>query len=165
MLEKNKHILNQITTLSTLMVNLSSCIKFDRYRGYDSVDELNEEASQLAKNRNLYASEWFFTSMRPLQSSVIPEVNKGGVCFPPSADYNYISLCCLDKIFPHPTVFQTIPREALSLSVFHIWLSLVFYCPLIIDLLYVFGKIPIKPYCRKPRLLINARVNSSHRAT
>lgn len=57
MLKKNKHILNQITTLSTLMVNLSSCIKFDRYHGYDSVDELNTVAQELAQNRDLYASE------------------------------------------------------------------------------------------------------------
>lgn len=57
MLEKNKHILKQITTLSSLMVNISSCIKFDRYRGYDSVDELNDVAADLAKNRDLYASE------------------------------------------------------------------------------------------------------------
>lgn len=57
MLEKNKHILNQITTLSALMVDLSSCIKFDRYRGFDSADELNTVAQELAKNRDLYASE------------------------------------------------------------------------------------------------------------
>ena len=57
MLEKNKQILDQITTLSTLMVDLSSCIKFDRYRGYDSAKQLNHEAQELAKDRNLYASE------------------------------------------------------------------------------------------------------------
>lgn len=57
MLEKNKHILKQITTLSTMMVDLSSCIKFDRYRGYDSADQLNAVAHDLAKNRDLYASE------------------------------------------------------------------------------------------------------------
>uniref|UniRef100_A0A665XAY9 ATP-binding cassette, sub-family A (ABC1), member 12 n=1 Tax=Echeneis naucrates TaxID=173247 RepID=A0A665XAY9_ECHNA len=59
MLEKNKEVLKQITTLSTLMVDLSSCIKFDRYRGYDSADELNIEAQELAKDRNLYASVIF----------------------------------------------------------------------------------------------------------
>ncbi|KAK5861274.1 hypothetical protein PBY51_022684 [Eleginops maclovinus] len=59
MLEKNKHIMNQVTTLSTLMVNLSSCITFDRYRGYDSADELNAAAQHLAKNRDLYASVIF----------------------------------------------------------------------------------------------------------
>lgn len=57
MLQKNKHVLNQITALSTLMVNLSSCIKFDRYRGYNNEEELNTVAQDLAKNRNLYASE------------------------------------------------------------------------------------------------------------
>lgn len=57
MLEKNKHILTQITTLSNLMVNLSSCIKFDRYLGYNSVDELDAEAQHLAKSRNLFGSE------------------------------------------------------------------------------------------------------------
>ncbi|XP_060944020.1 uncharacterized protein abca12 [Limanda limanda] len=59
MLEKNKQVLNQITTLSTLMVDLSSCIKFDRYRGYDTAEELNHEAQKLAKDRNLYASVIF----------------------------------------------------------------------------------------------------------
>ncbi|XP_070770245.1 uncharacterized protein abca12 [Enoplosus armatus] len=59
MLEKNKQVLNQITTLSKLMVHLSSCIKFDRYSGYDSADQLNAEAHDLAKNRNLYASVIF----------------------------------------------------------------------------------------------------------
>lgn len=56
-LEKNKQILDQITTLSTLMTTLSSCIKFDRYRGYDSVEEMDSVAQELAKNRELYASE------------------------------------------------------------------------------------------------------------
>lgn len=57
MLEKNKQILDQISTLSNLMVKLSSCIKFDRYHGYDSAEELNSVAQELAKNRELYASE------------------------------------------------------------------------------------------------------------
>uniref|UniRef100_A0AAQ6A434 ABC transporter domain-containing protein n=1 Tax=Amphiprion ocellaris TaxID=80972 RepID=A0AAQ6A434_AMPOC len=59
MLEQNKHILKQITTLSTLMMSLSSCIKFDRYRGFDSADQLNSAAQELAKNRDLYASVIF----------------------------------------------------------------------------------------------------------
>ncbi|XP_029967304.1 ATP-binding cassette sub-family A member 12 isoform X4 [Salarias fasciatus] len=59
LLEKNKHILKQISALSTLMVDLSSCIKFDRYRGYDSADQLNAEAQALAKSRDLYASVIF----------------------------------------------------------------------------------------------------------
>ncbi|KAM3607617.1 uncharacterized protein V6R79_010758 [Siganus canaliculatus] len=59
LLKKNKDVLKQIDTLSTLMVDLSSCIKFDRYRGYDSEDELNAVAQELAKNRDLYASVIF----------------------------------------------------------------------------------------------------------
>uniref|UniRef100_A0A672GNR9 ATP-binding cassette, sub-family A (ABC1), member 12 n=1 Tax=Salarias fasciatus TaxID=181472 RepID=A0A672GNR9_SALFA len=62
LLEKNKHILKQISALSTLMVDLSSCIKFDRYRGYDSADQLNAEAQALAKSRDLYASVIFKSS-------------------------------------------------------------------------------------------------------
>lgn len=57
MLERNKHIMDQITTLSTLMVNISSCIKFDRYQGYQSAEQLDEDAQELAKDRNLYGSE------------------------------------------------------------------------------------------------------------
>uniref|UniRef100_A0A674P497 ATP-binding cassette, sub-family A (ABC1), member 12 n=1 Tax=Takifugu rubripes TaxID=31033 RepID=A0A674P497_TAKRU len=48
-----------ITTLSRLMVNLSSCIKFDRYRGYNDTKELDTVAQELAKNRDLYASVIF----------------------------------------------------------------------------------------------------------
>ncbi|PWA31216.1 hypothetical protein CCH79_00002910, partial [Gambusia affinis] len=61
MLHKNKKILDQISSLSNLMVKLSSCIKFDRYRGYDSAEELNAVAQELAKNRELYASVIFKT--------------------------------------------------------------------------------------------------------
>ncbi|CAL8266921.1 unnamed protein product [Lota lota] len=59
MLDKNKQALKQITVLSNLMVNISSCIKFDRYRGYDSAEEMNAVAQELAKNRDLYASVIF----------------------------------------------------------------------------------------------------------
>ncbi|KAG7503728.1 ATP-binding cassette sub-family A member 12 [Solea senegalensis] len=59
MLENNKQILDHITTLSNLMMDLSSCIQFDRYRGYDSEEQLNTAAQELAKNRNLYASVIF----------------------------------------------------------------------------------------------------------
>lgn len=57
MLDKNKQIVDQITTLSTLMTMLSSCITFDRYRGYESIEEVDRAAEELAKNRELYASE------------------------------------------------------------------------------------------------------------
>ncbi|XP_060733092.1 uncharacterized protein abca12 isoform X2 [Tachysurus vachellii] len=59
MLEKNKFILKQITTLSTLMMNLSSCVNFDRYRAFSSINDLNKQAEKLAQNRELYASVIF----------------------------------------------------------------------------------------------------------
>uniref|UniRef100_A0A8C2DZE1 ATP-binding cassette, sub-family A (ABC1), member 12 n=1 Tax=Cyprinus carpio TaxID=7962 RepID=A0A8C2DZE1_CYPCA len=55
-LQKNKFIMEQITTLSMLMMNLSSCVNFDRYRAFNSTDELDEQAERLAQNRELYAS-------------------------------------------------------------------------------------------------------------
>uniref|UniRef100_A0A3P8QCK2 ABC transporter domain-containing protein n=1 Tax=Astatotilapia calliptera TaxID=8154 RepID=A0A3P8QCK2_ASTCA len=71
MLETNKEIVDHINTLSTLMVDISSCIKFDRYRGFDSADELNSAAQELAKNRDLYASE----NKREATTSLPPEVS------------------------------------------------------------------------------------------
>uniref|UniRef100_A0A8C7XR76 ATP-binding cassette, sub-family A (ABC1), member 12 n=1 Tax=Oryzias sinensis TaxID=183150 RepID=A0A8C7XR76_9TELE len=57
LLDNHKDVLDQITTLSTLMMQISSCVTFDRYRAYDSEEELNAVAEALAKNRDLYASE------------------------------------------------------------------------------------------------------------
>lgn len=57
LLEKNKFIVTQITTLSSLMMNLSSCVNFDRYKAMSSVEEMDEQAELLAKSRDLYASK------------------------------------------------------------------------------------------------------------
>ncbi|MCI4378826.1 hypothetical protein PGIGA_G00219950 [Pangasianodon gigas] len=59
LLEENQFILQQITTLSNLMMNLSSCVNFDRYRAFNSVEELNKQAEKLSQNRELYASVIF----------------------------------------------------------------------------------------------------------
>uniref|UniRef100_A0A8C5HQW8 ATP-binding cassette, sub-family A (ABC1), member 12 n=1 Tax=Gouania willdenowi TaxID=441366 RepID=A0A8C5HQW8_GOUWI len=75
LLEEHKSILNQISTLSLLMVNLSSCIKFDRYRGYNSTDQLNHEAQKLAKNRDLYASVLFKLDGDSSSSVLPPKVS------------------------------------------------------------------------------------------
>uniref|UniRef100_A0A8C7GA09 ATP-binding cassette, sub-family A (ABC1), member 12 n=1 Tax=Oncorhynchus kisutch TaxID=8019 RepID=A0A8C7GA09_ONCKI len=56
LLEKNKDIVTQITTLSNLMMNLSSCINFDRFHGINSTDDLNTVAEHLTQTRDLYAS-------------------------------------------------------------------------------------------------------------
>ncbi|KAJ8396359.1 hypothetical protein AAFF_G00019360 [Aldrovandia affinis] len=56
LLEKNKHIVQQITTLSSLMLNLSSCVNFHRFQGINSTEELNILGENLTRTRDLYAS-------------------------------------------------------------------------------------------------------------
>ncbi|XP_061143427.1 glucosylceramide transporter ABCA12 [Syngnathus typhle] len=75
LLEKNKHIMDQITTLSTLMVNISSCIKFDRYQGYQSAEQLDAEAQELAKDRSLYGSVIFKLPKENDSSPLPPKVS------------------------------------------------------------------------------------------
>ncbi|XP_048050303.1 glucosylceramide transporter ABCA12 isoform X2 [Megalobrama amblycephala] len=75
LLEKNKFIMQQITTLSMLMMNLSSCVNFDRYRAFNSTDELDKQAEKLAQNRELYASIIF----------KLPKENSSSL--PPNIDY------------------------------------------------------------------------------
>uniref|UniRef100_A0A672RR46 ATP binding cassette subfamily A member 12 n=1 Tax=Sinocyclocheilus grahami TaxID=75366 RepID=A0A672RR46_SINGR len=75
LLEKNKFIMEQITTLSILMMNLSSCVNFDRYRAFNSTDELDKKAERLAQNRELYASIIF----------KLPEETSSSL--PPNIDY------------------------------------------------------------------------------
>ncbi|XP_077472726.1 uncharacterized protein abca12 [Stigmatopora argus] len=70
LLEQNKHIMDQITVLSSVMVNVSSCIKFDRYQGYQSSEQLDADAQELAKDRNLYGSVIF--KLPSDNSSVLP---------------------------------------------------------------------------------------------
>ncbi|XP_076849875.1 uncharacterized protein abca12 [Brachyhypopomus gauderio] len=74
LLEKNKFIVQQISTLSDLMVNLSSCVNFNRYRGYNSTAELDKKAEMLAQNRELYASI-LFKVPQDESSSLPPKVD------------------------------------------------------------------------------------------
>ncbi|XP_077435659.1 uncharacterized protein abca12 [Vanacampus margaritifer] len=75
MLERNKSVMDQITTLSTLMANISSCVKFDRYQGYQSAEQLDAEAQELAKDRNLYGSVIFKLPAEEKSSSLPPKVS------------------------------------------------------------------------------------------
>ncbi|XP_028846573.1 ATP-binding cassette sub-family A member 12 isoform X2 [Denticeps clupeoides] len=70
LLERNKFIVQQITTLSSLMMNLSSCVNFDRYKAFGSAEELDEQAEILAQTRDLYASIIF---KLPANVSVLPK--------------------------------------------------------------------------------------------
>ncbi|KAI7808566.1 uncharacterized protein abca12 isoform X2 [Triplophysa rosa] len=75
LLAQNKFIMDQITTLSNLMMNLSSCVNFDRYRGFNSSDELNTRAEKLAQNRELYASVIFKLPKEKSNSSLPHEID------------------------------------------------------------------------------------------
>ncbi|KAM9804931.1 glucosylceramide transporter ABCA12 [Neosynchiropus ocellatus] len=72
MLEENKDTVSQITALSTLMVNISSCITFDRYRGYDSEEQLDAKAQELAKDRRLFGSVIFKLPKNSHSSAALP---------------------------------------------------------------------------------------------
>ncbi|XP_072542326.1 glucosylceramide transporter ABCA12 [Salminus brasiliensis] len=78
MLQKNELIMQQISTLSSLMMNLSDCVNFNRYHGYNSVEELDKQAEKLAQNRELYASVIFKLPKEETSSS-------SGL--PPKVDY------------------------------------------------------------------------------
>ncbi|XP_051999206.1 glucosylceramide transporter ABCA12-like [Xyrauchen texanus] len=75
LLDKNKFIMEQITTLSQLMLNLSSCVNFDRYKGINSTDELNTQAEKLAQNRELFASIIFNLPEVTSNSSLPSEID------------------------------------------------------------------------------------------
>uniref|UniRef100_A0A674CCR5 ATP binding cassette subfamily A member 12 n=1 Tax=Salmo trutta TaxID=8032 RepID=A0A674CCR5_SALTR len=79
LLEKNKDIVTQITTLSNLMMNLSSCINFDRFHGINSTDDLNTMAEHLTQTRDLYASIIFKKRREASRSS--------SSALPPKVDY------------------------------------------------------------------------------
>uniref|UniRef100_A0A3B3T084 ATP binding cassette subfamily A member 12 n=1 Tax=Paramormyrops kingsleyae TaxID=1676925 RepID=A0A3B3T084_9TELE len=55
-MQENKAIIQQISTLSSLMLNLSSCVRFDRFQGFNSSEELDALAENLTQTRDLYAS-------------------------------------------------------------------------------------------------------------
>uniref|UniRef100_A0A8B9RD21 ATP-binding cassette, sub-family A (ABC1), member 12 n=1 Tax=Astyanax mexicanus TaxID=7994 RepID=A0A8B9RD21_ASTMX len=79
-IQKNQLILQQISTLSNLMMNLSDCVNFNRYHGYNSSEELDKQAEKLAHNRELYASVIF-----NLPSSSSSSSSSSGL--PPKVDY------------------------------------------------------------------------------
>ncbi|MCJ8732883.1 hypothetical protein PDJAM_G00216800 [Pangasius djambal] len=85
LLEKNQFILQQITALSNLMMNLSSCVNFDRYRAFNSIEELNKRAEKLSQNRELYASVIFKLPTGDNSSSSSSSSSSSPL--PPKVDY------------------------------------------------------------------------------
>ncbi|XP_069883498.1 glucosylceramide transporter ABCA12 isoform X1 [Dipodomys merriami] len=58
-LENNIDIIDQLNTLSSLTVNISSCILYDRIQGANTVEEMETEAASLYKNNELFGSVIF----------------------------------------------------------------------------------------------------------
>ncbi|KAM4836521.1 glucosylceramide transporter ABCA12 isoform 2-T2 [Thomomys bottae] len=58
-LENNIDLIDQLNTLSSLTVNISSCILYDRIRGANTVEEMETEAASLYKTNELFGSVIF----------------------------------------------------------------------------------------------------------
>ncbi|XP_008589246.1 PREDICTED: ATP-binding cassette sub-family A member 12 [Galeopterus variegatus] len=58
-LENNIDIIDQLNTLSSLTVNISSCVLYDRIQAEKTVDEMEREAKRLYKRNELFGSVIF----------------------------------------------------------------------------------------------------------
>uniref|UniRef100_A0A8C5KJ17 ATP-binding cassette, sub-family A member 12 n=1 Tax=Jaculus jaculus TaxID=51337 RepID=A0A8C5KJ17_JACJA len=58
-LENNIDIIDQLNTLSSLTVNISSCVLYDRIQAADTIDEMEIEAERLYKSNELFGSVIF----------------------------------------------------------------------------------------------------------
>nr|XP_012612232.2 ATP-binding cassette sub-family A member 12 [Microcebus murinus] len=58
-LENNIDIIDQLNTLSSLTVNISSCVLYDRIQGSKTIDEMEREAKRLYKTNELFGSVIF----------------------------------------------------------------------------------------------------------
>ncbi|XP_061092959.1 glucosylceramide transporter ABCA12-like [Conger conger] len=86
LLDQNKHIVQQISTLSTLMMNLSSCVNFDRFQAMGSVEELDALGENLTRSRDLYAGIIFELPKGP-SSSDRRRREASGSLLPPKVEY------------------------------------------------------------------------------
>ncbi|KAI6065336.1 ATP-binding cassette sub-family A member 12 [Aix galericulata] len=80
-LQNNSDIVNQLNTLATLAVNVSSCISFNRIRAVKSLEELETMAKELFLKNELFASIIF-----KLPSSWSSPVG-GALALPPVLNY------------------------------------------------------------------------------
>lgn len=60
-LENSIEIIDQLNTLSSLTVNISSCVLYDRIQAAKSIDEMEREAKRLYKSNELFGSKWYST--------------------------------------------------------------------------------------------------------
>ncbi|MGH0158140.1 UNVERIFIED_CONTAM: hypothetical protein FKN15_034802 [Acipenser sinensis] len=84
MLEENRKVMDQLTVLSKLMLNLSSCVNFNRIQPVSSIAEMNAMAKELLKTKELYASVIF---KMPLKSSRRKRSAGAGISLPAEMKY------------------------------------------------------------------------------
>ncbi|XP_041120774.1 uncharacterized protein abca12 isoform X2 [Polyodon spathula] len=84
MLEENQNVMDQLTVLSQLMLNLSSCVNFNRNQPVSSIAEMNAMAKELLKTNELYASIIF---KMPPKSSRRKRSAGAGISLPAEMSY------------------------------------------------------------------------------
>lgn len=60
-LENGIDLIDHLNTLSSLTVNISSCILYDRIQAAKSIDEMEGEAKRLYKSNELFGSKCYST--------------------------------------------------------------------------------------------------------
>lgn len=60
-LENSIDLIDHLNTLSTLTVNISSCVLYDRIQASKTVDEMEAKAKRLYKSNDLFGSKYNFT--------------------------------------------------------------------------------------------------------
>lgn len=62
-LENSIDLVDHLNTLSSLTVNISSCVLYDRIQAASSVDAMEREADKLSKNNELFGSKCYSTKV------------------------------------------------------------------------------------------------------
>ncbi|KAL1771016.1 ATP-binding cassette sub-family A member 12 [Sigmodon hispidus] len=83
-LENNIDIIDQLNTLSSLTVNISSCVLYDRIQSADTVEEMEMVAEKLYKSNELFGSVIF---KLPYNRSSHRSYNSENVSLPPIVRY------------------------------------------------------------------------------
>ncbi|XP_036175419.1 ATP-binding cassette sub-family A member 12 isoform X3 [Myotis myotis] len=83
-LENSIDIIDNLNTLSSLTVNISSCVLYDRIQAAESVDEMEREAERLYKSNELFGSVIF---KLPSNTSQYRGYESDDVSLPPVVKY------------------------------------------------------------------------------
>ncbi|XP_053925522.1 glucosylceramide transporter ABCA12 isoform X1 [Cuculus canorus] len=83
-LQNNADIVDQLNTLATLAVNVSSCVSFNRIQGVKNLEEMEKVAKELFLKNELFASIIF---KLPASDSSLGRSVRGGLALPPVLNY------------------------------------------------------------------------------